>query len=161
MPSQRHHALGRNVNIRIGLCFSCQKAPYPDAGHAYLHRIQHLDHAWVAQRSQLSQSILSKGKSRLVRGDIEGKNAAVRSVFLQGQGASISSVLGISSGSLTYSLGAIVESPDGLVDVNSVAKAVGERWPLSYGRGDCRLEEIHIDRSVSDAFVSVRRSFDL
>jgi hypothetical protein len=42
-----------------------------------------------------------------------------------------------------YSLCAVVQSPDGLVDIHTVAETVPECGPFGDGRGDGRLEEVH------------------
>lgn len=43
----------------------------------------------------------------------------------------------------SYTSCAIVKSPYRLVHIYTIAKRVGERWPLCNGRSHCRLKEIH------------------
>jgi hypothetical protein len=43
-----------------------------------------------------------------------------------------------------YSLCAVVQRPDGVVDVYAVAEGVAPAWvPLRYRRSDSRLQEVH------------------
>lgn len=47
-----------------------------------------------------------------------------------------------------YPLGAIVEGPNGLVDVDSFTERVGKGRSLGNGRRDGRLEEVHVYSNV-------------
>jgi hypothetical protein len=47
-----------------------------------------------------------------------------------------------------YPLGAIVERPDRLVDVDSFAKRIGKGGSLGDGRCDGRLEKVHVCSTV-------------
>lgn len=45
-----------------------------------------------------------------------------------------------------YPPGAVVQSPDGLVNIDNVSKGVWEGRTFGDSRGHCRLEEIHSER---------------
>jgi hypothetical protein len=45
-----------------------------------------------------------------------------------------------------YSLCAVVQCPDGVVEVHAVTERVTKGRALRNGRGDCRLEEVHFCR---------------
>jgi hypothetical protein len=115
---------------------------------AYLDRIEDLDHARMAQGSELLESIFGEGKPGLVGCYVEGEYAARRPVFLDTVSAKIETN-GLNTRLSTYSLGSIVQSKDGFVNVDLVAKVVRERWPFCNSRGDGGLEKVHVDlRSV-------------
>jgi hypothetical protein len=48
----------------------------------YLDRIQDLDDAWMSKCPQFLESVLGEREGSAVRGDVEGKYAAVGAVFL-------------------------------------------------------------------------------
>lgn len=118
----------------------------PFCGDVYvalsLHRVQNLDYPWMAQGSQLAKRIASERQAGLVCGDVEGEDAAFGAIVLaarcQQQFACV--CLQIPG---PYSLCAVVQSPDGVVQVDTIAKRVAKCRALGYGRGDGRLEKVH------------------
>jgi len=48
----------------------------------------------------------------------------------------------------THSSGAIAQTPDGGVEVDFVAKGIGEGWSFCDRRGDRRFEKVHCRRRV-------------
>lgn len=138
MPPERNDALSRNVYVRVGLV-GVRAAAVARGRGTHLYRVQDLDDARVAQGAQLLERVLGQGQAALVGGDVEGKDAAVGAVLLAG--VSRVSSRGAAVGACPP--GAVVQGPDGFVDVDLVAKGVGEGRPLGNGRGHGGLEEVH------------------
>lgn len=105
----------------------------------YLDGVQHFDHAGMPKGAELLESVLREGQASAVGCDVEGEYTAVGSIFLFIWSAKARILKGGTRFGVAYSSCAIVQCPDGLVEIDDVPKSVGEGRPLRYGGCDCRL----------------------
>lgn len=100
----------------------------------------------MTHRAQLLKRILGEGQSAFIGDNIEGEDAAIAAIFLDPcVSLCLLRVFGRLRG--TNSLCAVIERPYGGVDVDLVAKGVGERGSLGNGRSHCGFEKVHADWS--------------
>jgi hypothetical protein len=89
--------------------------------------------------AKLSNGISRHRQSIFIRSDIEGENAAIRSILL----ATLLANSLLFESAIPYALRSIVKCPDTLIDVLAISKAVREWRALGNGRSYSRSEKVH------------------
>lgn len=142
MPSQRHQTLGRNVYVCVGLPLEASVA---------------IRVAWAvsSSTSTVSSTLITPGcrsvrsflRAFLARGRRERLVVMSKEKMLQFDPSSWDGYqlsAGVTGGKRhTYTPGAVVQGPDGLVDIDNISEGIREGRTLGNGRCYSRLQEIH------------------